>query len=333
MLFGHSDKRNAAFLLIGCGLLAYLLFRLGPRDILALLLRIGWNFPLILAIYGAYTLLRASTLSRCIAAEKHSSDYWDLVRIRLRGEAVQYLTFTGPFLAEPAKALLLRNRGLRATQAFAATISEYLIYTFTSAAMALAGLIYLLDNFNVPRAGVIAAWIVIWIAGAFLTASAVAIATRFYLIGTIINAARSLPGIGRFIRIDKQALRDTEDLLFEVLRARPGRFLVILALELVAQALLVTELFVLLRAIGENAPLSRPFLIESATKFIGVAFFFIPGQAGAAEAVYALIFKALGLSATAGFSLALARRLRSVVIAAAGLFFPAHTGEPNLQPP
>jgi uncharacterized membrane protein YbhN (UPF0104 family) len=60
-------------------------------------------------------------------------------------------------------------------------------------------------------------------------------------------------------------------------------------------------------------------LIEGATKFIGVAFFFIPGQVGAAEGVYALVFKAIGLSASAGFALALARRLRNLLFAGIGL--------------
>jgi len=45
-------------------------------------------------------------------------------------------------------------------------------------------------------------------------------------------------------------------------------------------------------------------LIEGATKFIGLAFFFIPGRMGAAEGTYALIFKTVGLSASAGFALA-----------------------------
>jgi uncharacterized membrane protein YbhN (UPF0104 family) len=313
-------RRRTIFLGIGCGLFAYLLIRLGPGKILSLLLRIGWAFPLFLVIYAGYTLVRASALARCVPAGEGYS-YRDLVAIRLAGEAVQYLTFTGPILAEPAKALLLRNRGLPTTHAFAATIAEYLIYTFTSAIMAVLGLIYLLHTFDVPRSVSVAARIVILIAGMFLGAAAVAIVGRIYLIGAIVNSVRKLPRIGSYLRVDEKGLRDTENLLFEVLRAQPLRFLSIVATEFVAQALLVLELFVLLRATGEPFPLSRPFLIESATKFISMGFFFIPGQVGAAEAVYALIFKALGLPASAGVSLALARRLRSLLIAGAGLIF------------
>ncbi len=93
----------------------------------------------------------------------------------------------------------------------------------------------------------------------------------------------------------------------------------ILAIEFAAQALLVLELFVLLRTTGKPFSVLHPFLIEAATKFIGLAFFFIPGQVGAAEGTYAFIFKTVGLPASAGFALAVARRLRSLLVAGAGL--------------
>jgi len=72
-------------------------------------------------------------------------------------ETIQFLTFTGPFLAEPAKMWLLQKRGLSPKRAVAATVSEYLIYTLTSAAFAIAALIYLLGNFELSRLVALAA--------------------------------------------------------------------------------------------------------------------------------------------------------------------------------
>jgi len=42
---------------------------------------------------------------------------------------------------------------------------------------------------------------------------------------------------------------------------------------------------------------------------------------GAAEGVYAAVFHALGLPASAGFSVAFARRLRNLLVSGAGLAF------------
>jgi hypothetical protein len=203
----------------------------------------------------------------------------------------------------------------------AATVSEYLIYMSTSAAFGIAGLAYLVGNFELSSSASVAAKVIAYAMGVFLLAAIGAIVFRVYLIGAIIKSAGRLPLIGKYVRLDENDVRETEDLLFVVLRDRPLRFLSILAVEFAAQALLVLELFVLLRTTGRPFSVLRPLLIEGATKFVGLAFFFIPGQVGAAEGTYAFIFKTVGLSASAGFALALARRLRSLLVAGAGLAF------------
>jgi uncharacterized membrane protein YbhN (UPF0104 family) len=316
----HMNGYRAVLLGFGCALFVYLLVRLGAAQISSLLLGVGWYFGLIAAIYAGHQLIRAFAYWKCVTANGRSS-YWDMVRIRLSGEATQFLTSTGPFLAEPAKVWLLQRRGLSTKRAVAATVLEYLIYALTSAAFALAGLTYLLINFDLSRPASVAAQVVVYAMSAFLLAAIGAISFRIYLIGAIIKGASRLPWIGKHVRLKENDVRDTEDLLFVVLRDRPPRLLLIVAVEFAAQALLVLELFVLLRTTGKPFPILYPFLIEAATKFVGLAFFFIPGQVGAAEGTYAFVFKMVGLPASAGFALALARRLRSFLVAGAGLAF------------
>jgi uncharacterized membrane protein YbhN (UPF0104 family) len=315
-----SPKRRyrAVLLGFGCALFIYLLVRLGTAKISSLVLGVGWYFGLIAAIYAGHQLIRAIAYWKCVTASGRSS-YRDIVRIRLSGEAIQFLTSTGPFLAEPSKVWLLRKRGLSTKHAVAATVLEYLIYTLTSAAFAIAGLTYLLINFELSRPASVAAKVLICSMGVFLLAALCAITFRIYLIGAIIKGASRLPFVGKHVRLKENDVRETEDLLLVVLRDRPLRFLLIVAIEFAAQALLVLELFVLLRTTGKPFSVLQPFLIEAAAKFIGLAFFFIPGQVGAAEGTYAFIFKTVGLPASAGFALAVARRLRSLLIAGAGL--------------
>jgi glycosyltransferase 2 family protein len=309
---------RAVLLGLGFALFVWLLIRLNAGEVVTLLRRIGWWFALTAAIYGVHQLTRTLAYRVCITAGERTS-YWALVRIRLSGEAVLMLTSTGPFLSEPAKVWLLRRQGLNIKSAAAATVLEYLIYTFTSAAFALAATGYMLAHFKLSGAASAGAKVIAVVMAGFLLAAACAIVGRVYLIGAILKGLRKLPLVGKRVRLDEREVRATEDLLFVVLRDRPLRFLSVLAIECMAQALLVLELYALLRTTGERFSLLDPVLIEGATKFIGMAFFFIPGQVGAAEGTYAIIFRAAGLSATAGFALALARRLRSVLVAAIGL--------------
>lgn len=309
---------RALFLIAGLILLIYLVVALGPGEILALLARIGWGFVPIAAIYAGQQAVRARALRLC-AARPGAVAFADAFAIRLSGEAVQFLTSTGPFLAEPSKALLLGRHGLTKAEGFSATIAEYLAYTFVAAAMMGGAMCYLVARVELGHVMRDAAVVVIVVSVVFLGVAAVAIAGRIYLIGGVMRWLGGLPAVGRRVRVEADAVRRMEDLLLGVLRERPGRFARVLLLEIVAHALLVVELWWILRLSGVAAGFDRALVLESAGKFTGLAFFFIPGQVGASEGVNAVLFRALGFASVAGVGVALARRIRSALAAGAGL--------------
>lgn len=306
------------FLAAGIVLFAYLFVQLGPGAVVEMLGRIGWNAVPIALTYGVYQCTRALALSVSVTGARRVG-FADAVWIRLSGEAVQFLTFTGPFLAEPAKAWLLKGRGLSAIEGFAATLTEYLGYTFTAAALAIGVLAWLLAEGAVSgavRAGAIG---IICAMSAFLVAAAVAIVRRVHLLGAILQGIARLPVIRTRLRPNMADVHRVEELLLGVMHDRPRRFARILMIEAASHTLHVLELFLILRALELGAAFGTAVLIEGAAKFIGVAFFFIPGQVGASEGAHAIIFEAVGLPAVAGFTVPFVRRIRSVVVAAAGL--------------
>jgi hypothetical protein len=309
---------RTVFLLLGIGLLGVLLWRLGPSQILELLGRIGWYAIPVIFLYAAHHAVRAFALHTCVL-RRGLLRYGDALAIRLSGEAVQSLTFTGPLLAEPTRAWLLQRYGLTLKEGFAATITEYLICAFVTAGMSIVGLLYLVSHFE-PRAAVAGiAVAIVCVFSAFLIASAIAIRRRFYLIGTIIAALARIGVLRGRLRPDMTWINRMEDLLLALLRDRPARLAGVAVIEVAAQALLVFELFWLLYALDVAAPRSYPFVIEASTKVIGIAFLFVPLQVGVSEGAYVLVFEILGLSAAAGFALAFLRRMRSVVVAGVGL--------------
>lgn len=314
----NSAMFRALLLIAGLVLLIYLVVVLGPGEIFALLGRIGWGFLPIAGLCAGYQALRAWALCLC-AAGPGAVALKDAVAVRFSGEAVQFLTATGPFLAEPTKALLLGRRGLTKTEGFAATIAEYLAYNFVSAAMLAGAMWYLLVRVDLGRALADAAIVLLVAAVMFLIVAAVAIAGRIYLIGGVMAWLGTLPAFGRRVQVEAQAVRRMEDLLLGILRDRPGRFALVILVELAAHALLVLELWWILQMIDVDAGFGRALVLESANKFTGLAFFFVPGQLGAAEGVNAVLFSTLGLAGATGVGVALARRLRGLLAAGAGL--------------
>ncbi len=309
---------RTVFLLLGVAFFALLLWYLGPSEIFDLLRRIGWSSIPIFLLYTAHHATRALALYSCVP-QPGMVRYRDALAIRLSGEAVQSLTFTGPLLAEPTRAWLLERHGLTLKEGFAATITEYLICAFVTAGMSVAGLLYLVQHFEpAPVVSAVAIGVACALS-AFLIASAIAITRRFFLIGTILAGLARLGVLRGRLRPDMSWINRMEDLLLVVLRDRPARLTTIALVEATAQAFLILELFWLLRALELVTPFTYPFVIEASTKIIGVAFFFIPLQLGATEGAYAVVFDTMALPAAAGFALGFARRARSLVVAGIGL--------------
>lgn len=309
---------RVALLLAGAALLVLLLCQLGPMDVLGAVRLIGWYLVPVFLVGGAHQAARAVALRACVL-RAGLLRYGGALAIRFSTESVQSLTFTGPLLSQPTNAWLLEAHGLTLEEGFAATITEYLICSFVTAAMSIVGLLFLVARFRPPFAVTAFAMGTAAVFGLFLLASALAILRRFYLIGTIIAGLARIGVLRGRLRPDMVRINRMEDLLLVVLRDSPARFLTIALVEAGAQLLLVLELFLLMRALAIVTPISYAFVIEASVKVIEAAFLFVPMQLGVSEGGYALVFTAMGLPAAAGFALAFLRRARSLAIAAIGL--------------
>jgi hypothetical protein len=242
----------------------------------------------------------------------------DVWRVRLSAEAVEMLTLTGPFLAEPAKAWLLKGRGLTTAGAFAAVITEYLLYTVACSVLVLASLGLLLAHGALPAQMRPAAITVIAITVGFLMSFGFASVSGIGLLVPMLRASGLLIGRQRAARAAGE-LRPIEDVIVRFLHTVPIRLAQVLSIELAAQLLLVVEVWIVLRGLGFSPSLTDALIVEGGAKFVGIAFAFVPGQLGALEGVSALLAGAIGLPLAAGLSLALVRRVRGLLVAAAGV--------------
>jgi hypothetical protein len=108
---------------------------------------------------------------------------------------------------------LLEGHGLSLKEGFAATITEYLICSFGTAAMSIEGLLLLVVGFAPPSSVKALAIGIACLFGVFLIASAVAIVRRLYLIGTTIAGLAKLGVLRGRLRPDMSWINRMEDLL------------------------------------------------------------------------------------------------------------------------
>lgn len=185
--------------------------------------------------------------------------------------------------------------------------------------MSVIGLLYLVSRFEPSPAVTAVALTVIILCTAFLVASAVAIARRFYLIGTVVAWLGRVGILRGRLTPHMTWINGMEDLLLAVLRDSPARLAAIAALEVVAHALMVFESLLILRALAVMTSGWLAFVIEASVKFFEFAFLFVPLRLGVSEGAYAAVLGVMGLPVTAGFAVAFLRRARGLTVASVGL--------------
>jgi lysylphosphatidylglycerol synthase-like protein len=301
---------------VGAVVLTILIARLGPGHILDLILSVRWAFAAAVVLYAVHLVLRAYGIWR--ALPDGAVSLGEVIRIRFAAEAIEMLTFTGPFLAEPAKGLLFVDRGVSVAEAFGAIAFEYLTYTAVAAALAVGALTLLLAQHALP-AGVTSGVIGLSVAlGLFDAGFVFAAITGHGLLVPLLRASRIVIGQRR---ADTAAahVAPTEQVLLQYLHHRPMRLLEVAGAELIGHATFVVEIWVVFRAMQLPVSWTAAWIVEGGVKFINAAFFFVPGQVGAAEGITAIVVGAVGLPGAAGVTLALVRRIRSLLVAATGL--------------
>src|SRR5262249_2346115 len=149
--------------------------------------------------------------------------------------------------------------------------------------------------------------VLFWSSAIYLSVTVGALASRAYLIGTILRGVGALPMVGRRLRIDPAHVRAFEDAIHHALTNRPSARLPVLVLDCVAQTILVIEIYWTIRSTGTPIAAGTALSVEVITKAANVIQF-----VGVTEAAYAVIFNWLGMTAAVGFTLALVKLLRSL---------------------
>ena len=202
--------------------------------------------------------------------------------------------------------------------ALTALAIENVFYTLSVAAMIAAGAVALLfegaaaEGVEVPAAlqqfseATVAAIVLMFAAAAWV------LWRRPAVIDTLLRARNRTPGAparGWTSKIDR--LRAIEREVFTFASRRRAALFPLVVLELTFHALGVAEKHLALWLILPSPPsLLTSFIVETADRFITVAFKFVPFQVGVGEVGTGLVTQILGLGAAPGITLSIVRKAR-----------------------
>lgn len=293
---------------LGLGLLVALVWWIGYKTILESLAQVGWGFVAIIALNVFRHFLRAASMYLAVPKEARNFKYRSAVAARFGGEAVSFLTFTGPFLGDATKAMLLRKQIPLAAGASAVLIDNVLYYV-TVVMMIIAGVIALVYFYgsNSPTVSNMLVGIVI---GAVIILIGLLLAIWFQVkpLTHLIGVLDKRGWVPKKIRKIEDGILKVETNVFEFFRNRTRDFFLLGAISTFVHFISVTEVYISLKLLGYEAFWSTSFIIESLTKVLNVVFSFVPGTIGVYEGGNGFILGSLGYEIRIGVALALVRR-------------------------
>ncbi len=302
---------------IGIGILLFVvtLYYIDLGETFESAAQLGLALPIILLPGTCWHLLRTWGWSISFPDGARPS-FIRLFRVRLAADAIGFFTVRG-IAGEPLKVLLLMDRS--APEVTTASIALERL-AFAVMAIVLAGLI---SFFAVTQLTMPGAWNTVF------TLLGVLAVILFPLLA-FVTRQRSGDYLGRLVttldRVTGRHLEasrivrfilDVEDVLLALLRGDRRRLMILIGLPVVCYVLMAVEVWLVFWAIGQPIGIVEGLTVETFARLASVAGAAIPGSMGALEASNAAVVTMLGL--TGGGSLALARRIRSLLWAGLGL--------------
>lgn len=302
-------------LALGTATFLYLLCSFGPLRVWNLFRGFGWGFVVVLPFQIFDHMLNATGwLLAFTPAEASKVSFWDLVRVRVAGDGVNYLTPSGNIAGEFVRPGMLRSslpNEAKVTSVFIAKATQ----SVGQALFVLFGLIYLLNArayaFKAGQAGWAAAGMSVILFGVSLVIGLFAARPPAWLKSRFPSAVEKTEPVRLKLR--------------EYLRRHPGRLLGSIFFFMLGYSWGAAEIWLICYFLGFPVGPETALCIEFLSNIVDSFAFMVPAKIGTQEAGKTVIFKGLGLAADVGFTAGLIRHSREMLWAGVGLgLYAAH---------
>jgi hypothetical protein len=260
--------------------------------------------PIVLALSLLRLFLQTTTWSASLKGTDVSVGMTKLMGVRLASQSMGYLTVLGPLISEPMKIKLL---GTSREPTITATFLDNGVYWFTSALLAIAGIVSLplvavhgRIYHSIPAVLVLAFAVVI-------------IRRRTPILSGVVRAlgTRHPIWLARAERIEAS--------IREYRLNQPALVRRMFWIDIACQVLLAAEVVVVLLSLRLPVHFGAVLAIEGITRALKMLSGWIPARLGSDEGGAISAFALTGLSPLLGLSLALTRRIRDLLWALIGI--------------
>src|ERR1700688_3962210 len=302
----------------GLFLLAYLVHRAGPAKLLASITTLRWGLGLVLLWGGVAHILKAWAWRLTLLEDKRHVSFARLLGLRLASEAVGQLGGLAQLFGETLRVSLL-GPAIPLSTGIASVTIDRVFFVLSAAVVSVIGLLSVLIALPLPHTLAPYASVSALILLGVLLLSAAAIAKRWPVLSWVAQTLARIPYCRTLIERERALIHSVENALLDFYHRTPGACWASFLLNLACHAAAVFEVYLILWLMGAKLSLFGALAIEALTKLVNIAGTFNPGNIGTYEGGNMLIAKMFGLTATAGLTMAFARRLRALFWTGVGI--------------
>lgn len=306
-----------ALLLLGAGLITFLVVQTGPQAVWEMISTLGLLAPLALVPYAAVYLL--DTLGWHASFPKQAAkkvSFWTFAKIRWAGEATNYILPTAYVGGEALKVFLLSKKGISSSHGTASAVTSKTAQTLAQVLFLIAGALVALQHLPTEsplRLGMIL------IAGLACVVFVGLIFIQKIGFFHIVSSLASRLGIARnYLARKRSLIEDIDQRIKQFYGKTPRKFYLCVGYYLAGWMADTVEIWLISHLIQSPITWTQALALEA---FIGVAKIlgmFVPGSLGVQESGVVWLCHLFGLPVVFGTSYAILRRVREICYAGIG---------------
>ncbi len=303
--------------LLGLGLMSYLVLRAGPKLIWEQVQAVGWGLIVIVILGGFSQLVRTWAWRQTFTCDISGLSWSRSFGSQLASDALGQLGLAGKLLGEGVRISLVRS-DVPLPSAISSGAIDGGLHCLTASVITVLAITATLLRAPLSSAGCFQGLLLAFVLIVIVILAAVSVVRRWPLLG---NAARTVGRLPRFhdwVTGKQPVIDSAESNLLSFGRKAPAAFWASLSLNLLWHILAVFEVYLILRFMGVNVAVFSAFELEGLTKVINLVGTLNPGNVGTYEGGNMLIANMFGITSTIGLTLALCRRARSLFWAGVG---------------
>jgi Lysylphosphatidylglycerol synthase TM region len=303
--------------LVGLAVLGCLVFRAGPAAVWKQLQAVGWGVVLIIMLGGISQFVKTCSWRQAFTSDIAKLSWPRSFIAQLISDGMGQFGVAGKVFGEGMRISLL-PRAVPLSSALSAGAIDAGLHSFTAVLVSVSGITATLVLAPLPAAWRAYALVLVFALLLVVIFGAVSITKRWRLVGNATRAIGKLPGLENWVSGKQPVIDSAENNLLSFHDQAPAAFWATLMLNLFWHMLAVLEVYVILTFMGARIAVGGAFVVEGLTKVINLVGALNPGNFGTYEGGNMLIAKIFGVAGTAGLTLALCRRVRTVFWAGVG---------------